>query len=284
MFGFYINVRINGYNPNNVFQFCGNNKQQIQVKSEALPVLELCQKKYGHGFWGQIIPDLRKYLECSGNITESDIKGVLGHGGLSFVFDIGEQEVLKASLENPLEFRAHNPSFDIPFLSPVEKFGKTYFVREPKADTKNISVADALNVIKRIQSAGLETSKDFHKYKTCQIGKYNGKVYLLDTRCAVPRPNAFSRFIYDFKSFNLRVLKTESFSPEAIAKRDERFDRNVKLFGPRYLHIDEYPRPNLSFKRGLKIMKSVMKRNKNYGLPSIDSYTIIRCILRLINR
>ena len=271
-----MNMRINIYNSNSMLRFCGNNKQQVQSNT----LLNQYAQRYCRGYRSPIIPDLCKYIEQTERVEEADIKGIIGHGGLSFVFDIGDNKVLKASLENPLEFRMHNRSFDIPFLSPVEKFGQTYFVKEPKADTKSVTVSDSLNVIKRIQNAGLEISEDFNKYKTYQVGKYNGKTYLLDTRCATPRPNRFSRFVYDFKVINSNIKKCIDFSAEEIAKRDERTEKNVKLFGPKYLHVDETPRPSVSFKRGLTIIYGVMKRNKNHGLPSVNRYGILECILK----
>lgn len=185
-------------------------------------------------------------------------------------------------MENPLEFRKHNPFVDIPFLSPVEKVGKTYFVREVKADTKNISIQDCIDVITRIHKAGLETSADLDRYKTRQIGKYQGKAYLLDTRCALPRLDRFSRFVYDFKRFNNRVTKLIRFSAEYIEKREAFDEKRIELFGPRILHVDETPRPNLSFKRGLKIIQGVMCRNIKAGFPPMNLLATIESLIRAI--
>lgn len=190
------------------------------------------------------MPDIQQYIDA-GRINEADIKGIAGQGGLSVVLDLGD-EVLKCSYENPLEFRKHNPAFDIPFLSPVEKFGRTYFVKEAKADIKNVTENDCIDVINRIYNAGLETSRDFSQYRTEQVGIYNGKPYLIDTRCAVPQPDRFSRFVYDFCSINKRVY----------------FSNNMDEFC--FEHIDETPRPNLSFKKGLAKMWEIIKTNIKY--------------------
>lgn len=193
------------------------------------------------------MPDIQQYID-SGRIKETDIKGVAGQGGLSVVLDLGD-DVLKCSYENPLEFRTHNPSFDIPFLSPVEKFGRTYFVREPKADIKSVTRDDCADVIKRLFMAGCEPSRDFNEHRLQQVGIYNGKPYLLDTRCAVPQPNRFSRFVYDFCSINRRVF----------------FVRNVDSTDFTFEHIEETPRPNLSLRKGLAKMWTVMKDNMKAG-------------------
>ena len=257
---------------NSIIQFRGGNNFSLN---------KVQQETYKNSYCRDIIPDLFEYMSKTGNLQESEIKGVLGHGGLSIIFDLGD-EVLKGSLENPLEFREHNPSIDIPFLSDVEKVGKTYFVREAKADTKNVGINDCFNVLRRIRKSGLEPSMDLDVYKTEQIGKYQGRAYLLDTRCAVPRPNRFSRFVYDFKRFNMRVYRAISFSAEAIAKREVIEAKRLKSFGPQFLHVDESPRPNLSFKRGVAVMQGVMNRNRKYGLPPINILAVIECLLRAV--
>jgi len=269
-------MKINLY-ENRPISFYGNN-------NPGNPLLDTYHNKYKNSYQSTLIPDLREYIAKIENIKETDIKGIVGEGGLSVIFDIGEGEVLKCSLENPLEFRRHNPLFDIPFLSPVEKFGKTYFVKEVKADTKNMTKKDCIDVIKRMQNAGFETSNDFDCFKTEQIGKYNGKAYLLDSRCARPRPDRFSRFVYNFKKFNNRVYIVNGCSAEEIAKQEARKARRIKLFGPQCLHKDETPRPNLSFKRGLKIMRGVMERNKRFGMPAISFPGVLESLLRFINR
>lgn len=264
-------MRINLYNQNPTLQFrAGNNCNKPVANANTSNFSLLCAHlyKYKNSHRKPIIPDLLDYIAITGRVKEEDIKGIAGNGAFSIVFDLGD-EVLKGSLENPLEFRAHNPEIDIPFLSPVEKQGKTYFVKEPKADTKNVTREDCSNIIKRLKKSGLEPSKNLDEYRTSQIGKYQDKAYLLDTRSAVPRPNRFSRFVYDFRNFNLRGFKSISFDSEKIARRD-------------VLHVDEFPRPNLSFKRGLTIMAGVMKRNMQYGLTALSFPAVMECFRRCI--
>lgn len=126
--------------------------------------------KYCQGFKKDFLPDLKAYIASSKNLKESDIKGVLGHGGLSVVFDLGEKGALKCSLENPLEYRKHNPAFDIPFLAPVAKQNKTFIVHMAKADTKNVTTEDCKDVIRRIKESGFELSRDLDEYKVYQVG------------------------------------------------------------------------------------------------------------------
>lgn len=206
-------------------------------------------------------PNLQDYID-SGRVSESEIKGVAGRGGLSVVLDLGD-EVLKCSYENPLEFRKHNPSFDIPFLSPVEKFGENYFVREPKADTKSVTKEDCKDVIRRLFEAGFEPSNDFDQYGLRQVGIYKGKSYLLDTRCAVPQPNRFSRFVYDFCQVNIRVLVSRKVDPMDFS----------------FEHIDETPRPNLSLRKGLDKIFNMMKLNMKHGKKPFSLKSTIAMLL-----
>lgn len=262
-------MNVNLHNQQPTMQFCaGNNNKKPVTKTSAndFSLLRAHLYKYRHGDCKPIIPDLLDYIAITGRVKQEDIKGIAGNGGLSIVFDLGD-EVLKASLENPLEFRTHNPEIDIPFLSPVEKYGKTYFVKEAKADTENVTEKDCSDIIKRLKKSGLEPSMDFDEYRTWQVGKYKDKAYLLDTRCAVPRPDRFSRFVYDFKAFNSRVIKIIALDSKKITKT---------------MHIDEFPRPNLSFKRGLAIMLGVMNRNKQHGQKVLSVPAIIECAKRAI--
>lgn len=215
--------------------------------------------KYCQGFKKEFLLDLRAYFASSKKLKESDIKGVLGYGGLSVVFDLGEKGALKCSLENPLEYRKHNPAFDIPFLAPVEKRNKTYIVHTVKADTKNVTIEDCKDVIRRIKESGFELSRDLDEYKVNQVGIFEGKSYLLDSRCAMPCPNAFSRFVYDFCNTHRRVFKAQPiYSLEEECKL-------VEKFGPQVLHIDETPRKNLGFIEGVSNMLGIIRENIKYG-------------------
>lgn len=275
-------MKTNLYNQHPALQFRGSSSNnEPQTNSNKFSLMRAQVEKYKFGHTKPIIPDLLDYIAITGKVNENDIKGIAGHSGLSIVFDLGD-EVLKGSLENPLEFRNHNPEIDIPFLSSVEKIGKTYFVKEAKADTKNVSKEDCIDIIKRLKKLELEPSSDLDIYKTWQIGKYQGKTYILDTRCAVPRPNRFSRFIYDFKIFNSMVSKGFYCSAEALRKEEQRERKLVELFGSQILHLDETPRPNLSLKRGFTIMRGVINRNLKYGLPGISINGLFTCIKRAV--
>lgn len=232
------------------------------------------------------IKDLKEYIAFhKESFKKNDIKGIVGYGGLSLVFDIGNNEVLKCSLENPLEFRTHNSSFDIPFLSPVEKFGETFFVKEPRAEIKNITIDDCKDVIRRIYEANLEPSRDFNMYRTRQIGKINGKAYLLDTRCAVPQPDMFSKFIYNFCSNNKRVFISNYVDFETEMKENEEI---LRKYGRKGFHIDETPRANLTLRQGLKESFKVIRENCKYKCWSWDyaigaaEYVIMKGIIEKI--
>lgn len=222
-------------------------------------VLDKYEENYKHSFLKNIFSDLKVYLSKSKNLSEFDIKGILDQGGLSIVFDLGGKGCLKCSLENPLEFREHNGNFDIPFLSSVEKINDTYIVQEVKADTSNVTQDDCIRVINEIKKAGYEISQDFDEYKTRQVGKYDGKPYLLDTRCAVPKPNKWSEFIYKFYRDYNRIHKLKRMSPEAIAEEERKMSELAKKYGPKVYHIVELPRRNISFQEGLNVIIKVLK-------------------------
>ncbi len=259
-------VAFNKFQNNNKLIF-GNKQKTIlpEISKDTFSILDKYNEDYKNTFVKDIIPDLKEYIKNFHYIKDTDIKGILGHGALSLIFDLGEKEILKCSLENPLEYRKHYPEFDIPFLTPVIKVNKTYIVKQPKAKTDNITIDDCKDVISRIRRSGLELSKDMNEYRTWQVGKYNGKSYLLDTRCAVPRPNAFSRFVYRFCDAHKRVFEVRSMNPEAIAKYKKEMDKLVEKNGPQVLHINETPMKNLSFREGVSKIWSIMKKNMKYG-------------------
>ena len=204
---------------------------------------------------------------------------------------MGNNEVLKCSLENPLEFRKHNPKFDIPFLSPVENFGKTFFVKEVKADTTNITIYDCESVIKNIYKEGFEPSKDLDKYRTWQIGKYNNKPYLLDTRAALPRPNMFSKYIYKCCKDYQRVFHLKSLTAENIVRDEAERAKRVKKEGLKVLHMDETPRKNLDFIEGINLVNNVVKENIKYeqwnkfqGAIAMFETIVFGTLLKTINK
>ena len=166
-------------------------------------------------------------------------------------------EILKVSLENPLEFRKHRPEFDIPFLSPVEKYGNTYIVKQPKADTKNITHEHFKAVVKQIYSHGCELSKDGTKFE--QYGLYTGKPYLIDTRCAMPMPSIYTVIIDNIcKKINkcyVWVSKEQHEAEKAQAYKEK---------GYFSYHVDETPRNSLNFRGGILKLFSTIKNNLKY--------------------
>ena len=65
----------------------------------------------------KLVQDLKSYISLQrGKIKETDVKKVIGYGGLTTVFELTNDRILKCSLENPLEHREHCTDFDIPFL------------------------------------------------------------------------------------------------------------------------------------------------------------------------
>lgn len=208
----------------------------------------------------KLVQDLKNYISSQkGKIKETDVQKVIGYGGLTTVFELTNDRILKCSLENPLEHRGHCAEFDIPFLSPVEKSGEHFFVIEPKAEQEGITIDDCKDVIKRIYKAGYEPSSDLDEYKIRQVGRYNGKMYLLDTRAALPQPDRFSKFIYRFCNSTNRVLIVEKVDPTNFEMK----------------HIDESPRKNLGFVEGIKEAFDVIDTNVKRGcMGKLESFII----------
>ena len=188
---------------------------------------------------------------------------------LTMFFELSANEILKVSLLNPLEFRKHIPEFDIPFLSPVEKYGKTYIVKQPKADTKGITIKHIKDVGYRISGNGYELSLDGNCSE--QYGLYNGKAYLIDTRCAMPMPNKFTVIIDNIcKNINECYIFVNREEEEQI---DE---EGYKKQGYFCYHIDETPRKNLTLKEAIVQLFQTVKINlkyskNNYRIPYKDS-------------
>lgn len=258
-------VVFNTLQNNYKLAFCNKQNPILpEIAGDSFSILDKYNKEYKNSYKKDIIPDLKEYIKKYNYIKESDIKGILADGGLSIIFDLGEKEVLKCSLENPLEYRKHYPEFDIPFFSPVINVNKTYIVKQPKAETNNITIEDCRDVISRIRRSGLGLSRDLNEYRTWQVGKYNGKSYLLDTRCAVLRPNAFSRFIYWFCNMHTKVVEVRDMRPKALEKYETELAELVEKNGPQVLHINEAPMKNLSFREGISKIGAVMKENMKY--------------------
>lgn len=246
--------------------FKNKNISNKPIIAKSCSFLDEYLSKYDNTYAKALIKDLKDYIASkNGIIKESDIKGIIGRGGLSTIFDLGNNEVLKCSLENPLEYREHNPNIDIPFLSPVEKFGETFFVKEVKANTENITRADCRDVIQRIYNEGLEPSRDFDEYRTWQVGRYKGKSYLLDTRAALPRPNTFSEYIYQCCNDYRLIYRPKTMRAEDIVREEAEREKLIKKEGLKALHIDETPRKNLGFKEGIKLVDRIAQENIDYN-------------------
>lgn len=211
-------------------------------------------------WYNDVVQDLSEgsisYFKAHKEVDDSVIK-FHESGGLSILFELQNNEVLKISLENPCEFREHNPEFDIPFLTPVEKWGKTFIVKQPKADTENVTVEHCREVGRKIQHNLCELSTD--GWKAEQYGLYNGRPYLLDTRCAMPLPNLWSFFIDNLcKKLNkcYTVMTEEQRHAELLLDYEER--------GYFAYHCDETPRKNLTFGEGLAKLYKTIKTNYKY--------------------
>lgn len=212
-------------------------------------------------YYNDIADDLaegtRLYFQEHKDIDDS-VNAFHQYGGLTVLFDLPNDEVLKISLENPLEYRPHNPEFDIPFLSPVEQYGKTYIVKQPMADTENITNEEWKDTVKRIiLKGGCELSKDGYKYE--QYGRYEGKVYLLDTRCAMPLPNLWTIIVDKIYSKHNKCYVYVNKEQSEMEKEDA-----YKKIGYFSYHTDETPRKSLDFKGGLLKIFTMVKNNIKY--------------------
>lgn len=121
------------------------------------------------------------------------------------------------------------------FKTPVEKYGKTYIVRQPKADTENITKEHFLDVTKRIYLGRCELSTDGNKYE--QYGLYNGKPFLVDTRCAMPMPNIWTIVVDEIYK---KINKCYTYISKEQYKHEK--DLAYKEKGYFSYHCDETPR------------------------------------------
>ncbi|MBO7673056.1 hypothetical protein J6S88_06585 [bacterium] len=187
-----------------------------------------------------------EFIEKSKFFINEKIYGIVGFGGLTTVFDIGDGRVLKISEENPFEFRNYNPKFDIPLLSDVKSNGKYYAYIQRAAETEGVSTANVLKVKQKMRRQGYTPSRDFSNWRTEQVGILNGRSYLLDSRCAIPMNDKRTRFADWFKKWYDR-------SPLiAIKVSDMDIDIPVK-------HVDETPKANYTKAEARKIIKNVLE-------------------------
>ena len=242
-----VNINQNRYSPN----FYGKG---IELTEDwvNLPLRAEYHKDIAHDLAEGSKLYFKKHKDIDNSVTD-----IHNNGGLTVVFDIPNNEILKVSLENPLEYREHNPEFDIPFLTPVEKYGKTYIVKQPKADTKNITKEQFLEVAKRIINSWCELSKDGRKLE--QYGLYNGKPYLIDTRCAMPMPNAWTVIVDE-------ICKKLNKCYTSLSKEQYESERELKFKEKGYFsyHCDETPRKSLTIKGGLLKLFTTIKNNIKY--------------------
>lgn len=255
-------MKIN-FNNHNIYQ--KGKYTQPQFKGKGIDMLNAWMRDENIdgirlNYYKEIMRDLSEgvklYFEANQEIDDS-VKNFHECGGLTLFFDMPNDEILKVSLENPLEYRKHCPEFDIPFLSPVEKYGKTYIVKQPKADTKGITHEHFKDVTKRIYSHGCELSRDGNKYE--QYGIYNGKAYLIDTRCAMPMPNLYTIIIDNIcKKINKCYVWVSEKQWEA-EKAHAYMEKGYLSY-----HVDETPRKSLKFKDGLIKLFQTVKNNIKY--------------------
>jgi len=217
--------------------FC---KYTINKPAGIIDDLEQCRNDLK---WNKRFDNALKFIKGSGKFLNEKIYGIPGVGAAAIAFDIGDNRVLKISNENPFEFREYNPKFDIPLLSKVEHYDGIYGYIQAKAETDNVKLLDVLRVQRKMKRAGFVPSCDFNVWRTEQVGRYNGKNYLLDSRCAVRKNNLLTRFTKWFDRMFNRVIILheigEDFSPS--------------------VHVNEAPLPDLAPREAWKIIKKVIK-------------------------
>lgn len=205
------------------------------------------------------------FINESGKFINEKIYGIAGFGGLTSVFDIGNDRVLKISEENPFEYRKHNPKFDIPLLSQIEHYGNMYGYIQQKADTENVNIFDVQNVKRKMKKQGFTPSDDFSSWRIDQVGRLNGSSYLLDSRCAIPRNNRKTRFVQWFKKWFDRT-------PIVLHPIEEITDLPP-------VHVNEKPKPNYNKQEAIKIIKDVLSSWKESSIYQEKLlYTILKKI------
>ena len=220
--------------------FC---KYTITKPKGMISDLEQCKKDLG---WASRINTALKFIKGSKKFLDEKIYGIIGTGGLTTVFDIGDDRVLKISEENPFEYRKYNPKFDIPLVGEVEHFDGIYGYIQKKADTENVGLKNVLSVKRKMKRAGYTSSQDFGMHRVDQVGVYKGKSLLLDSRCAVRRNNFITRFTRWFKdNFNFKRVYY-AYRIEDIMDRPP-------------THIEEKPLPNYTLKEAFGRIKKVIK-------------------------
>lgn len=196
-----INFGIKGWDiksssPNADYYYKGSQKPNCFIGCEFKEPVNI--KKGLEQIWNDTslnhrIKNAREVVETINKYKDFKLYGITGIGSTTTTFDIGDEKVLKVSLENPYQFREYEPKFDIPLIDKVEKIGNKLFAYiQAKADMDKTVEKDVIEVINRIKEAGYEPTLDLHPSKLEQVGWYNGKPWLVDVRCAVTKN--FSRF------------------------------------------------------------------------------------------
>ena len=149
---------------------------------------------------------------------------------------------MKISSQDPFKYREYNPKFDIPLLSPVYKYNDMYGYVQAKAN-RQTSLLDVLSVKIRMKEEGYK-SVDFKYHPKAQVGIYNGKSYLLDSRCAVKQNNLKTRFVeWLFKH---------------LYKGKKGY--NARANNPTIpIYAFDHPQPNYSQKEAYSIVKNIVK-------------------------
>lgn len=125
----------------------------------------------------KIINDLMK----SNKIKDKKTNGLIGYGVSSYVFDIGENKVLKITHGDHFSGRIPQ-EFDLPIIKQGRLCHNSdyFFYIEDKVEVDNISAKDIENIKTKAQKLDFIIT-DIHPR---QFGKsLNGKVYLLDPEC-----------------------------------------------------------------------------------------------------
>lgn len=133
-----------------------------------------------------VIEDKSKLLNIANELKHSQFKDIkitqlIGNGTGSTVFDIGDNKVLKVSGQNIFK-RDCDKEIDVPFTR-GELPNRVYWCKQDKADTKNVTTDDLLDLMIKIEDAGYET-RDISDDSDGQAGWYKGKILLIDSECA----------------------------------------------------------------------------------------------------
>lgn len=139
---------------------------------------------------------LGKEISKNSELVDIKVKSLIGMGKNALVFETEDGKALKFSRENQFYNNREIQDFDIP----VEKSGKVlpdgkfYYYLEEKATQGDIKKAEIKELLKQVKQLGYRLidyrDEDLYcgKINFLQFGRgKDGKVYLLDHECAVPK-------------------------------------------------------------------------------------------------